>query len=486
MKHQLKKLVFLLSLISGAAVSVYSADLLIGELPNKGDWRFTLGGEGSYISDIYHDMVEYDAFAGELIFGVGYSVLRGLDFSVLIPVYADMLNSNDATGVGDLELNLFWLPLTDVPVSPVFSLKNIIPTGSDERGLIPRSHNLYSGDFPYYSNSDFSMDISLGVDVDLSKRGMPLRFSYLCTPGVTFADEYYTTLSNKVGIQWFASDYLVPGLSFEVESPVEADDVLQESSFQLSSYLQIRPSNKLDIQTDLSFGLGDARIEREDYEFPVVPLFSFGVTFDFYARKKEAGSEEMSAPADTVPAVVNQVSTASVPDTEPLDSVKVKPAEVVEYTDTDNDGIIDNLDKCPDMPELYNHIDDSDGCPDFEKTATGTTISSYVLQRVEFSSGSTALSYDSKQALNSLLVKLKKNKAMKIELRGFSDYSGGYVTNINISQKRAESVKAYLISEGVDKLQVRAVGYGPNSPVADNRTSKGRRKNRRIEYIILN
>lgn len=490
MKYELKKLVFLLSLVSGAAVSVYSADLMVGELPGKGDLRFTLDAEGAYISDICHLQSEYDAFAGTVGAGVGYSFLKGLDLSFYLPFYADMLDGDDAVGLGDLDIDLFWLPLADVPVSPVFSLKSTIPTGSDN-GLIPRTYNLYSGEHAYYTNDDFAMSFSLGIDFDLSKRSMPLRFNYLCTPQFIFSDDTYSILSNSFGFQWFASDYLTPGFTFQMETPVDADDPVGESSYELSALMKISPSRVLDIQTDFSFGLGDAHVERGAYEFSVVPLFSFGIAFDFYRRGKEDSvnttakiqervqsnsvSEQHSfGAADTLIPVEDTVAL--------IDSVKMV---IPEYTDRDNDGIYDSLDKCPDAPELYNRIEDEDGCPDFQNSASKASAAAYILEGVEFSSGSTALSYEAKKSLDALLNTLKKNSEMKIELRGYSDYSGGYVTNINISQKRAESVMNYLLSEGVKKQQVRAVGYGPNSPVADNRTSKGRRLNRRIEYTVL-
>lgn len=56
---------------------------------------------------------------------------------------------------------------------------------------------------------------------------------------------------------------------------------------------------------------------------------------------------------------------------------------------------------------------------------------------------------------------------------------------MRISQRRARSVKQYLIHRGVDHARLQAIGYGSDRPVADNRTREGRLQNRRIEFVVL-
>ncbi len=80
---------------------------------------------------------------------------------------------------------------------------------------------------------------------------------------------------------------------------------------------------------------------------------------------------------------------------------------------------------------------------------------------------------------------MKEYPEIEIEIRGHTDSMGKYESNMRLSQMRAESVRRYLIAQGIDPKRMRAVGFGPSSPIADNRTAAGRAKNRRIEVVRL-
>jgi len=108
------------------------------------------------------------------------------------------------------------------------------------------------------------------------------------------------------------------------------------------------------------------------------------------------------------------------------------------------------------------------------------------LNNVFFSSGSNTLSPDSFAELNRLAEILKSNFSLIIEVGGFTDNRGKAQDNLTLSQQRAEAVVAYLISKGVRKKQVVAKGYGNSQPIASNKTDSGRRKNRRVEFKVLN
>ena len=56
--------------------------------------------------------------------------------------------------------------------------------------------------------------------------------------------------------------------------------------------------------------------------------------------------------------------------------------------------------------------------------------------------------------------------------------------NMKLSRDRAEAVKAYLVSKGVNASRIEAVGYGSTQPIADNRTEEGKQKNRRVEFTL--
>jgi outer membrane protein OmpA-like peptidoglycan-associated protein len=74
---------------------------------------------------------------------------------------------------------------------------------------------------------------------------------------------------------------------------------------------------------------------------------------------------------------------------------------------------------------------------------------------------------------------------IRLEVSGHTDNQGSADLNRRLSTERAEAVKSYLEANGVAPERLEARGFGPDKPVADNRTAAGRSKNRRIEFRLL-
>ena len=108
-----------------------------------------------------------------------------------------------------------------------------------------------------------------------------------------------------------------------------------------------------------------------------------------------------------------------------------------------------------------------------------------LLRGVNFKSGKSEMTFESYQALEPILQQLKQYPEVVIEVRGHSDSVGNYSKNMVLSQQRAESVRQYLISKGIEPERIRAAGFGSSSPIADNRTAAGRAQNRRIEVVRI-
>jgi len=109
----------------------------------------------------------------------------------------------------------------------------------------------------------------------------------------------------------------------------------------------------------------------------------------------------------------------------------------------------------------------------------------YILQNVFFETGSSFLKPISTYELNTLADALQSNSSISIELGGHTDNVGNSNSNQLLSQKRADSVRDYLISKGVSPARLGSVGYGSNAPAASNATEQGRSKNRRTEFKLL-
>jgi OOP family OmpA-OmpF porin len=73
-----------------------------------------------------------------------------------------------------------------------------------------------------------------------------------------------------------------------------------------------------------------------------------------------------------------------------------------------------------------------------------------------------------------------------VEIRGYTDSVGPASYNLELSQRRAEAVKQYLVNAGIDPSRLVAKGYGEADPIASNKTPEGRAQNRRIEFHRLN
>jgi OOP family OmpA-OmpF porin len=104
---------------------------------------------------------------------------------------------------------------------------------------------------------------------------------------------------------------------------------------------------------------------------------------------------------------------------------------------------------------------------------------------IEFESGKATLADSGKTILDQMSVALLKLKDKKVEVIGHTDNAGSRAGNLSLSQARAEAVKAYVIGHGVAPELVAVSGEGPDRPVADNRTTEGRARNRRIEFKVV-
>lgn len=189
--------------------------------------------------------------------------------------------------------------------------------------------------------------------------------------------------------------------------------------------------------------------------------------------------------------------------------------------DNDGDGVPDARDKCPDAAEDINGIVDGDGCPDQDTDLDGVpdlrdkcpqtepdskvdqdgcdlpvpvspdraehhpaAPADFVLDGVSFATGSAVLTREAREQLEEIAA-WAAGEPGTIEIRGYTDDTGNPDSNRALSLRRAVAVRDTLIERGLPPGRLKAVGYGPADPVADNATPEGRARNRRVEIRRL-
>ncbi len=106
------------------------------------------------------------------------------------------------------------------------------------------------------------------------------------------------------------------------------------------------------------------------------------------------------------------------------------------------------------------------------------------LNNLFFDRGKPTLLKSSYSELDRLLLLLKTNPTMEIELHGHTNNLGPHEQLVVLSNQRAQAVKDYLVKKGIEKNRIKGKGFGPDKPVADNSTEAGRQKNQRVEFKI--
>jgi len=108
-----------------------------------------------------------------------------------------------------------------------------------------------------------------------------------------------------------------------------------------------------------------------------------------------------------------------------------------------------------------------------------------VFDNLVFETGKDVIKPSSFEYLDKLVEVLLAEPTWKIQIIGHTDSVGNDTYNLNLSNKRADAVKKYLISKNISENLITSIGKGETMPIADNKTVDGRLKNRRVEFIIM-
>jgi OmpA-OmpF porin, OOP family len=188
----------------------------------------------------------------------------------------------------------------------------------------------------------------------------------------------------------------------------------------------------------------------------------------------------------------------------------IKPPITIEDKDTDGDGVLDKLDKCPDIVGAFTNagcpiIKDSDGdgiadaidkCPDSAGLIANNgcpekQVAIKILPPPErmpdadirFENNSYTVSNSSSATLAAIANYLLKNTTVVILIEGHTDNVGSITNNLLLSRKRALQVQQFLVQKGIDENRLFMVAWGEEKPRTNNTTNEGRAINRRVEII---
>lgn len=105
-------------------------------------------------------------------------------------------------------------------------------------------------------------------------------------------------------------------------------------------------------------------------------------------------------------------------------------------------------------------------------------------KKIYFSLDKSKIEKRSTPILSDLIKVLKECPNSKLTIKSYTDSIGKKEDNMKLSQKKADTIKRYLLKHGIKKERIEAIGYGENDPIADNTTTSGRAKNRRVKFYI--
>ncbi|HKJ07205.1 MAG TPA: OmpA family protein, partial [Flavobacteriaceae bacterium] len=146
--------------------------------------------------------------------------------------------------------------------------------------------------------------------------------------------------------------------------------------------------------------------------------------------------------------------------------------------DTDGDGVADKDDECVDVAGSAAN----NGCP--EVTDEDMTKIEELFETVYFHFDKATLKPSAEEKLDENVTIMNKYQNTKFFIEGHTDSIGSNAYNLDLSERRAASVKNYLISKGVSASNLESKGYGETQPIDTNDTDAGRAKNRRVEVKL--
>ena len=377
--------------------------------------------------------------------------------------------------------------------------------------LLPsRRVELFQAD-PTLADQGYQPFAAVAPDVGLRLGYFPIRFFGIEGEGGVMPARVD---AGDSALLWTARGHLVAQLGISSITPflvagagllgVSSDRSVVGNDVDASAHFGVGVKFYLSRYTVLRLDLRDIIAARRGRDAGIVhnPEILLGLSFTLGRKRNEApppppdtDGDGFADPDDECPEMpgVAEYLGCPVPDVDgdgildPDDECIAIPG-VADYDgcpipDTDGDGILDPDDACKDEPETTNGFEDADGCPDeIPKEVAKFTG---VIKGIYFATNKAVIRDKSKPVLAKALEVLEKYPSVRVEVSGHTDNRGSAERNLELSEQRADAVKQWLVEAGIDSSRITTVGAGSNSPIASNRSKKGRANNRRIEFKLL-
>jgi outer membrane protein OmpA-like peptidoglycan-associated protein len=317
------------------------------------------------------------------------------------------------------------------------------------------------------------------------------------------------------------------------DTEYKANEIFLLTAIGANSFIHPRWSINYNIEFTYLTGIGaDFAKETEDFRSHGYANFNVGLAFHFgsvpktlWDKWREEGADRSSGELVVGPGHTSQedsLGLAGVPETDSdrdgvrdeIDLCPDTPADAVGHvdetgcpTDADSDGVPDYLDQCADTPAEMpvdstgcpqdedgdGVSDDRDQCPEtpagFPVNDSGCFEKALLFYKrilhIDYPPGGSDIDMKTAIFLDSLVHWMKSFPEVQLEITGYTDNIGSRIANEKLSQKRAERVKSYLVVYGIESNRITAYGKGMTDFIASNETREGRARNRRIELLFV-
>jgi len=286
--------------------------------------------------------------------------------------------------------------------------------------------------------------------------------------------------------------------------------------YRLDGLYHFMPSQK--IVPYIGAGVGLMTVDRERRSTDTDPVVNYGAGLKFFFNKAVALRADVRHIISFDDTYNDLVYTIGL-------SFSFGGDEKTQRKDSDNDGVYDDMDRCPDTPlgiavdssgcpldsdrdGVYDYKDkcpgtpagvtvNSTGCPldsdrdgvyDYKDKCPGTPVGvkvdsrgCWVIKGVHFDTAKWDIKPEFYPILEEVVTVLANNPDLDVEIEGHTDNSGSLEFNQKLSENRAKAIMEYFIKEGINPKRLPAKGFGLSQPIDTNDSPEGRAKNRRVE-----